>query len=75
MIFYLTTGERSGEKSVALYTKPFSLDISVPWQLIYWSPKPSIKPFSCADWPASLQRRQKKKKKINLKPGSLLAFD
>lgn len=58
---------------MALCKKLFILDIPVLWQLIYWSPKPSIKPFSCADWPASLQKRLKKK--INLKPGSPLAFD
>lgn len=41
------------------------------WQLIYWSLKPSIKPFSCADWPASLQKRPE----INLRPGSSFLFD
>lgn len=49
---------------MALCKKLFILDIPVLWQLIYWSPKPSIKPFSCADWPASLQKRLKKKKSI-----------
>ena len=53
------------------FEKPFIPDISVAWQLIYWSLKPSIKPFSCADWPASLQKRPK----INLKSESSLAFD
>lgn len=53
---------------MALSIKPSVLDLSAPWQLIYWSPKPSIKPLSCADWPASLQKRPK----INLKPGSCI---